>query len=118
MTGRVSNPLYDVRHASVRLVVASSALPEVLNAISRVNFMTVTSVDLRPADAFDAADSGFIYGAQPVSEVRLTVESLWLRQWLARMMPAEMQARKGTDGRTVDDPPPAPAAPAGENPAS
>ena len=100
----------------LRLIVSTNALPEVLNAISRVNFMTVTSVDLRPADAFDAADAGFIYGAQPVAEVRLTIESIWLRQWLARLMPKEMQVRKGTDGRTVDDPPPA--APASEAPAS
>ena len=107
LTGRVSNSLYDVRYATVRLVVATAALPEVVNAISRQNFMTVTSLDVRPADAFDAADQGFIYGAEHVSEVRMTIESLWLRQWLARLMPAELQAAKGTDGRTVDDPPPA-----------
>jgi hypothetical protein len=116
LTGRVSNQMYDVRYATIRLVVATAALPEVLNAISRQNFMTVTSLDMRPADAFAAADDGYIYGAAPVSEVRMTVESLWLRQWLAKLMPAEVQRRKGSDGRTVDDPPPTD--PAAASPAS
>ena len=119
VTGRTTNAMYDVRIATVRLIVATAALPEVLNAISRQNFMTVLSLDMRPADAFDAADGGFIYGPEPVSEVRLTVESLWLRQWLARLMPAELQAAKGTDGRTADDAaPPAPAEGASGQPAS
>jgi len=111
VTGRVSNSLYDVRTATVRMVVASSMLPEVLNAIARQNFMTVTSLEVASADAFAAADDGFVYGAKPVCEIKLTVESIWLRPWLAKLMPKELCERKGTDGRTTDDPPPeAPAA--------
>jgi hypothetical protein len=53
-----------------------------------------------------------------VSEVRITVESLWMRQWLAKLMPRELQQAKGTDGRSVDDPAPAAEAPAEEQPAS
>jgi hypothetical protein len=106
VTGRVSNSLYDVRTATVRMVVASSMLPEVLNAIARQNFMTVTSLEVASADAFAAADSGFVYGAKPVCEIKLTVESIWLRPWLAKLMPRELRERKGTDGRTTDDPPP------------
>ena len=112
MTGRVSNSMYDVRFATVRLVVATSMIPEVLNAIARQNFMTVISMDVRPTDAFEAADEGYIYGAAPVSELRLTLESVWLRPWLAKLMPRELQTLKGTDGRTTDDP--APSAPAPE----
>jgi hypothetical protein len=105
MTGRVSNSMYDVRFATVRLVVATSMIPEVLNAVARQNFMTVIAMDVRPTDAFEAADEGFIYGAAPVSEVRLTIESVWLRPWIAKLMPPELQALKGTDGRTTDDAP-------------
>lgn len=112
MTGRVSNSMYDVRFATVRLVVATSMIPEVLNAIARQNFMTVITMDVRPTDAFEAADEGYIYGAAPVSELRLTIESVWLRPWLAKLMPRELQTLKGTDGRTTDDP--APSAPATE----
>lgn len=105
MTGRVSNSMYDVRYVTVRMVVATSMIPEVLNAIARQNFMTVTGMDVRPTDAFEAADEGFIYGAAPVSEVKLTVESVWLRPWIAKLMPRELQTLKGTDGRTTEDPP-------------
>ena len=69
-------------------------------------------MDVRPTDAFEAADEGYIYGAAPVSELRLTLESVWLRPWLAKLMPRELQTLKGTDGRTTDDP--APSAPAPE----
>jgi hypothetical protein len=118
ITGRVSNSLYDVRPVTVRLVVATAAIPELLNAVGRQNFMTVTSFEMQPADAFEAADRGFIYGSEPVSEVRMTIETIWLRPWIARLMPRELQVAKGTDGRTSDDPPPAPAEPPAEQPAS
>jgi hypothetical protein len=48
----------------------------------------------------------------------MTIESLWMRQWLARLMPRELQVAKGSDGRTVDDPAPAEEAPAAEAPNS
>ena len=112
-TGRSSNSLYDVRRATVNLVVATTMLPEVLDAIARQNFMTVVSVAVRPADAFAAVDDGYLYGAAPVSDVRLVIESIWLREWTGKLMPAELQAIKGTNGRTTEDPPPAaPADPA------
>jgi hypothetical protein len=110
-SGRQSNPLYDVRECDVTLVVATRLLPEVLNAIARENFMTVTRLRMVPADAFADAAEGFIYGPEPVSRVTLTIESIWLREWIGRLMPKDVQMARGTDGRTVDDPP---AAPAGE----
>ena len=117
-TGRASNHLYDVRQLSVRMVVSTSRLPEVMDAIARANFMTILSMEMRPADAFAAAAEGFIYGPESVSEVRMTVESLWMRQWLAKLMPRDLQVAKGSDGRTVDDPAPAQEAPAAEAPNS
>lgn len=117
-TGRTSNQLYDVRTLSARMVVDTARLPEVLNAFAKVNFMTVTSVTLSPADAFQAAEDGFVYGPDAVSEVAITVESLWMRQWLAKLMPRELQQAKGSDGRSVDDPAPASEAPAAGEPAS
>jgi hypothetical protein len=69
----------------------------------------VTGLEVRPADAFAAADEGYVYGAAPVSEIRMTVETIWMRPWLAKLMPAELQKLKGTDGRSGDEPAPAPA---------
>lgn len=108
-SGRQSNSLYDVRECDVTLVVATRLLPEVLNAIARENFMTVTRLRLVPADAFADAAEGYIYGPEPVSRVTLTIESIWLREWIGKLMPKDVQLARGTDGRTVDDPLPAPA---------
>jgi hypothetical protein len=102
-TGRVSNALYDVRNVTMRVVVSTSRMPALLNALAKRNFLTVIGMEVRPADAFDAADLGFIYGAEPVSEVTMVVETVWLKSWLARLMPPEMQKAKGTDGKTSDD---------------
>lgn len=113
-TGRQTNPLYDVRRFQVTLIVATRGLPEVLNAIARENFMTVLNCSLVPADPFADAAEGYIYGAEPVSQVRLTIESVWMREWLGKLMPKELQAARNTNGKTTDDA----AAPAGDAPAS
>ena len=55
ISGRVSNDVYDVRTIDCELIVATSGLPAVMNAIARRNFMTVLSASVRPADAFEAA---------------------------------------------------------------
>lgn len=106
-TGRQTNSLYDVRVFEVGLVVTTRMLPEVLNAIARENFMTVIDVKLTPADAFAEAADGFVYGAEPVSRVILRIESVWLREWLGKLMPKELQAARGTTGKTVDEMAPA-----------
>jgi hypothetical protein len=102
-TGRTSNSLYEVRPLRLRAVVETIRLPSVMDAITKRNFMTVTSLAVRPADAFAAADEGFIYGPGAVSEVDVVIETVWLRSWLAKLMPAELQKSKGTDGTTSDD---------------
>jgi len=94
-TGRVSNPIYDVREVEVVLVVATEQLPKVFDAIAARNFMTVLDVALRPADPFEAARRGYIYGTAPVSEVTMLVETVWLREWTAPFMPADARAALG-----------------------
>ena len=57
--------------------------------------MTVIDLKLRPANAFDAARGGFIYGIEPVSFVDLTIETVWLREWTADAMPPDLRAMLG-----------------------
>jgi hypothetical protein len=102
-TGRQTNSLYDVRKFRVTLVVATAGLPDILNAIAKENFMTVVNISMQPADAFADAAEGYIYGPDPVSMVNIDVESVWLREWMGKLMPKEMQAHRGTNGRTVDE---------------
>jgi hypothetical protein len=94
-TGRVSNPVYDVRLAQVRFVAATSALPAIFDALAAENFMTVVDVRITPADPFVAAQQGFLYGAEPISEVVATIETVWLREWLAERMPAAVRTALG-----------------------
>lgn len=112
-TGRTTNPVYDVRNAYVTLVVETSRLPELFDALAKRNFMTVLDVKVRPADAFAAARDGFIYGKAPVSEVDLVIESVWLREWTAPFMPAEVRTALKVNSTAPGAEPAAPTPPAG-----
>ncbi len=109
-TGRATNPIYDVRTAFLTVVVETARMPELFDALARRNFMTVLDVKVRPADPFLAASEGFIYGKNPVSEVDLVIESIWLREWTAPLMPAEVRTALGVGSAPAAD---AAAAPAG-----
>ena len=101
-TGRVSNGVYDVRLADVTFVAATSRLPQVFDALANQNFMTVTNVRLVPADAFAAARDGFVYGAEPVSTVTATIETIWMRDWTAQHMPAATRTALGITSSTPE----------------
>jgi hypothetical protein len=94
-TGRISNGIYDVRLADVTFVAETARLPEIFDALARQNFMTVTNVRLAPADPFSAARAGYLFGASPISQVTMTVESLWFRDWTARHMPTSVRTALG-----------------------
>lgn len=94
-TGRKSNSIYDVRNVEVVLVVATEQLPALFDALAKRNFMTVLDLDLRPADPFEAAKQGYIYGTAPVSEATVVVETIWLREWTAPFMPGDARAALG-----------------------
>ncbi len=95
LTGRSSNSVYDVREVSCTLVVATSGLPAIMDAIAAQNFMTILDVRVRPADAFEAAAQGFIYGVEPVSTVDLRIETIWFREWTADAMPPDLRSSLG-----------------------
>ncbi|MAH66493.1 MAG: hypothetical protein CMJ27_08910 [Phycisphaerae bacterium] len=95
ITGRASNDVYDVRIVECELVVATRGIPKVIDAIAQQNFMTVLDVKIRPANAFSAANGGFIYGIEPVSRVNIRLESVWLREWTADAMPSDLREALG-----------------------
>lgn len=95
LTGRVSNPIYDVRLAEVVFVAETAKLPLIFSKLADQNFMTVTNVKVGPADPFAAARLGYLYGAEPVSEVSATVETVWFREWTAGHMPAVLRTALG-----------------------
>jgi hypothetical protein len=95
ITGRKTNPLYDVVYVDVDMVVETARLPQVLDELSRYNFFTVVAINVTPADSFEAARSGFIYGQAPVSNVSMTLETIWLRDWTAQFMPDDLKRTLG-----------------------
>ncbi|QYU66940.1 hypothetical protein J4558_18530 [Leptolyngbya sp. 15MV] len=94
-TGRVgggADGLYDIRHAQVTLIVSSERLPEVLDAFSRTNFITVVGVELASVDARAELDRGYFYGPDHVVRATLEIETVWLRSWMQPLMPPEVSA--------------------------
>lgn len=95
-TGRITNDLYDVRHARLSVVIDARQIPRLLNAITRVNLMTpiiekITAVD----QAVDFAQ-GYIYGDRiEVVRLDLLIETLWLRSWTAGSYDKESADRMG-----------------------
>lgn len=91
LTGRTTNPLYDIRNVRVHMVVQTDSIPQVLDAVAAQNFMTITALDLWPADPFAALQEGYLYGPAAVSELVLDIETVWLRSWTTEYMPAELK---------------------------
>ncbi len=94
-TGRTSNPLYDVRHVQLTIVVDSSRIPEVLDALVRYNFITIINTQLDVVDSFSEVKDGYYYGGTPVSMLTLELETIWLREWTAQFMPPELKQALG-----------------------
>jgi len=112
-TGLKSCQLYDIRNVKLKLIVSTSDLPKVLDSFAKENFMTVTQLKISPVDSFAAARQGFIYGAEPCSEVSMVLQTIWLREWTTFYMPLGMKNKLGTRG--IEKPPAAEAGPgAGE----
>lgn len=96
LTGRsaaTGNQQYDIRNATLEVVVSSSRLPALVNAISRTNFMTVTDIDLAEVDVWRDLDEGYYYGPEHVVHATLSIETIWLRSWTTAMMPDETKAK-------------------------
>ena len=100
LTGRKSNKVFDVRNVRVVLIVETDKLPRLVNALGNENFMTITNVSVQPANAFTAAERGYIYGANPVSRVTLDLETLWFRDWTAAWMPQDVRDALGIKSKT------------------
>lgn len=103
-TGRVSNAIYDVRHARLTAVVDLQRLPKLLNNIGKVNFMTVLGIQWVDVDEYEALQEGFVYGsAVDAAEVTMVVETIWLREWTEQYMPEKVRQYVGIDEPDLRD---------------
>jgi hypothetical protein len=99
-TGRTAwptgqNPLYDIRYVDLVLVVDSSRIAQVVDAFPRAGLMTVVSMSIESYDPQPDLQEGFFYGPGNLVRLRMRVETLWMRQWMAPMMPATVRAALG-----------------------
>lgn len=84
--GTASSP-FDLRQVEVVAVVSSEELPKFLDSFSKVNFMTVTDVDLQEVDVWQDLSQGYYYGEDHVVRAHVKVETVWLRSWVSKLMP-------------------------------
>ncbi|MCE9590559.1 MAG: hypothetical protein K8S99_08560 [Planctomycetes bacterium] len=94
-TGRASNSLYDVVHVWVKVIIDVQRMPEFFDNLSQVNFMTVLKMEVRDVDEYKALEQGYVYGTGDCVEATMLIETVWLRDWTAKLMPAEIRKDLG-----------------------
>ena len=95
ITGRKTNPLYDVRYVNLSLIIDATQLPRILDALASQNFITPVDLDLEPADPFEAARQGYFYGAGQIARLDVELETIWLRDWMIPFMPDDVRKALG-----------------------
>lgn len=106
LSGRFSNPgnqVYDVVEVKLELIVDAERLPRLFQAFGEVNFMSVLDVDLEAVDVWKDLDEGFVYGDGSIMKATLIVETIWLREWTAPLMPSAFAAGLGVEDVGKDD---------------
>ncbi|MFG0257695.1 MAG: hypothetical protein ACF8GE_07335 [Phycisphaerales bacterium JB043] len=89
------NSLYDIRYGEVVLHVSSDSVPDVLDAFNTTNLVTVVSCSLTQIDQQELLAEGYYYGGGHVVEMRVRLETLWLRTWTSETMPDEIKRALG-----------------------
>lgn len=91
-TGRKTNPLYDVQYVDVSVVVETARIPDVIDALSSYNFITVVDMAVMPARPYEAIRDGFFYGNELTSVLDIRLETIWFREWTVPFMPSSFLA--------------------------
>ncbi len=108
ITGRrAENGIYDTRTVTMSVVLSSARVGDFISAIERTNFMTVTDIDLHEVRLWDELARGYYYGPEHVVRADVEIETVWLRSWTTKFMPAKVR-----ENLKVAPDEPAPEAPA------
>lgn len=106
LTGRQASGLYDVVHFNMVVRVAESQVTTFLASIPRGRLVNVLNVNLSSIDSSAESAAGYIYGNEPVVQLVIECEMLFLRRWTETLMPARVRQIVG-----IDAPPAAPGMP-------
>ena len=103
-TGRSSNGIFDVRHARLVVYADYQMLPEFFNALSKVNLMTIIAGRYTDLDEYGPEGLGslYLYGAGDIVKAEFIIETLWLREWTADLMPPKVKQYVGLAEPDVD----------------
>ncbi len=107
-TGRSGWPaaqqgLYDVRYATINVMIDGARLKQVIEAIAATNLMRVVQVDLRDADPSLDLYEGFIYGGGRIVQAEFVIETVWLRSWTRDYMPPAVKRAMGVPEPVSED---------------
>ncbi len=95
LTGRATKPenqVFDTRKARLKLIVSAQRVPTLIDAISTADLMSVLDFDMTSVDLYEKLKEGYYFGTEPVVQVDLEIEILFLRSWTVQYIPPE--ARK------------------------
>lgn len=95
LTGRASNPRYDIRPVTISMIVDSSRIPEIIEGFRRRNFMAVSDLRINSVDVWEDLNQGFYYGSGHVVRATMTIETAWLRAWTRELMPPDFKRMMG-----------------------
>ncbi|MCC5823694.1 MAG: hypothetical protein LAT64_10825 [Phycisphaerales bacterium] len=94
-TGRTGDDAYDIRRVELTVIASSRDLPRLFEALGRVNYMTVTGVQVDPVDVWAHLESGYFYGDDHVVRATIDIETVWLRSWTLPLMPDRVRQALG-----------------------
>ncbi len=109
-TGRESNPMFDVVHFDVDLIVDAASVQQVIAGLEAGQYINVLQMNsLDAVDSSVARTAGYFYGDKPCVKVRLRCEELFMRKWLEPMIPAMIKTELNI--QPPNGTPPAPGTP-------
>ncbi|MDF1810396.1 MAG: hypothetical protein P1U42_11945 [Phycisphaerales bacterium] len=105
-TGRKSGDpqsAFDLRMIEIVVVASSQDLPRFIDAIGKTNYMTVTDLDIQDVDVWNDLEQGFYYGDDHTVRATMMIETVWLRSWMAPLMPDPIKVGLGIPVENASD---------------
>jgi hypothetical protein len=91
MTGRYSNPTYDVIHFTLIMDLDALRFSEFFANLERNRFITILRADMRGVDLETAQRRGYVYGKNPVVTITMKCEVVLFRDWTKPLMPTNIK---------------------------
>ena len=77
--------------------IDSKRIGELIDNLAKSNFITVLRTGITDIDEYEMLQDFYLYGSDDVVEARLTLETIWLREWTSPSMPKEVRLLVGID---------------------